>query len=128
VHEIPVQYIGEDIQELADRRGMAIQDGIRLHTETEYIVFALGSQPGFPYLGGLDKRLFSPRRPEPRVRVEAGSVVIGGGQTGVISRTSPSGWHIIGRTEVEFFNLKKEQPALLSPGDKVRFVSTGTCQ
>ena len=72
-----------------------------------------------PYLGGLDERLAVPRRAEPRVRVEAGSVAIGGGQTGVISRTFPSGWHIIGRTETELFDVRRAQAALLSPGDRV---------
>ena len=96
---------------------------MRLHTSAEYTVFALGSQPGFPYLGGLDERLAEPRRAEPRVRVEAGSVVIGGGQTGIISRTSPSGWHIIGDTDTQLFDINRAQAALLSPGDRVRFVS-----
>ncbi|ASJ71918.1 Kinase A inhibitor [Granulosicoccus antarcticus IMCC3135] len=121
--DIPVIYDGEDLIEIADQKSMTVEDIVRLHTHAEYTVFALGSQPGFPYLGGLDERLAVPRRSEPRVRVEAGSVVIGGTQTGVISRTSPSGWHIIGHTQTELFDINKARPALLSPGDRIRFVT-----
>lgn len=122
---IPVIYDGEDLADIAAQKRLSVGEIIQRHTAVEYVVFALGSQPGFPYLGGLDKRLSVPRRAEPRIRVEAGSIVIGGDQTGVISRTSPSGWHIIGHTDTELFDINCAQPALLSPGDKLRFVSSG---
>ncbi len=123
VVEIPVRYNGEDLADLAHAAGRTPAEVVRIHTATEYIVFALGSQPGFPYLGGLDERLHCPRRASPRVRVEAGSVAIGGGQTGIISRTSPSGWHILGHTEIELFDENRKQPSLLSARDRVRFVA-----
>ena len=121
--DIPVIYDGEDLRDIAARKHLSVENIVQLHTSVEYTVFALGSQPGFPYLGGLDERLAEPRRAEPRVRVEAGSVVIGGGQTGIISRTSPSGWHIIGHTETQLFDISRAQAALLSPGDRVRFTA-----
>ncbi|MGQ7846803.1 5-oxoprolinase subunit PxpB [Granulosicoccus sp. 3-233] len=121
--DIPVVYDGEDLNGIAARKHLSVAEIVLLHTSGEYTVFALGSQPGFPYLGGLDERLAEPRRTEPRVRVEAGSVVIGGGQTGIISRTSPSGWHIIGHTETQLFDINRTQAALLSPGDRVRFTA-----
>lgn len=122
--EVPVHYGGaggEDLQELAASHGLSVGEVVKLHSAPTYIVFALGSQPGFPYLGGLDPRLVTARRASPRQRVEEGSVVIGGEQAGVIARTSPSGWHIIGATRVRLFDLDREEPALLQPGDQLRF-------
>lgn len=121
---VPVIYggqTGEDLQEVARRAGMGPEDYVALHAQATYVVYALGSQPGFAYLGGLDPRLAIPRRDTPRPRVEAGSVIIGGAQTGILSRTTPSGWHIIGRTELNCFDHTRERPALLEPGDTVRF-------
>lgn len=122
--EVPVHYGGaggEDLQDLAASHGLSVGEVVELHSAPTYIVFALGSQPGFPYLGGLDPRLVTARRASPRQRVEEGSVVIGGEQAGVIARTSPSGWHIIGATRVRLFDLDREEPALLQPGDQLRF-------
>lgn len=128
VIEIPVAYggaWGEDLPEVAAACGLSPEDYVRLHAAGEYTVFALGSQPGFGYLAGLDPRLAVPRRQVPRPRLEAGSVVIGGAQAGVISRTSPSGWHVIGHTDAAFFDPDRVQPTLLTPGDTVRFVPEG---
>ncbi|WP_375509181.1 allophanate hydrolase subunit 1 [uncultured Caballeronia sp.] len=86
-----------------------------------YRVYFLGAHAGFGYLGGLDPRLHVPRLEQPRVSVPAGSVAIGGVQTGVIAQTSPSGWNLIGSTDVTFFNVGATPPALLAPGDRVRF-------
>ncbi|SDH98918.1 5-oxoprolinase subunit PxpB [Alloyangia pacifica] len=122
--EIPVHYGGaggEDLAELAACHDLGIDEVVALHSAPTYTVFALGSQPGFPYLGGLDPRLATPRRSSPRQRVEEGSVVIGGEQAGVIARTSPSGWHIIGATRVSLFDHARDEPALLQPGDQLRF-------
>jgi KipI family sensor histidine kinase inhibitor len=123
--EIPVRYggrDGEDLAGLAEAEGMSAEDFARLHAAGDYIVYALGSQPGFGYLGGLDPRLATPRRDVPRASVRAGAVVIGGQQSAVQSRTSPSGWHVIGQTEMQFFNPAQNPPTLLNPGDRVRFV------
>jgi KipI family sensor histidine kinase inhibitor len=123
--DIPVVYggkAGEDLISCSEFAGMSVEDFIALHTSPDYTVFALGSQPGFAYLGGLDPALARPRRGSPRARLDAGSVIIGGSQAGVISRNSPSGWHVIGTTVVEFFNPLANPPALLAPGDRLRFV------
>lgn len=122
--DIPTVYggeHGEDLIDSAELAGMSVENFVTLHAAGSYTVYALGSQPGFAYLGGLDPRLTRARRQTPRARVEAGSVVIGGSQAGVISRKSPSGWHIIGRTPVQFFDPANAPPALLTPGDTLRF-------
>ncbi len=123
--EIPVVYggrEGEDLHEISARAGLTPEEFVSLHARGEYIVYALGSQPGFAYLGGLDPRLATPRRSVPRQRVDAGTVIIGGAQTAVQSKTSPSGWHMIGKTDVDFFDASKPAPALVSPGSRLRFI------
>ncbi|MBX4421173.1 allophanate hydrolase subunit 1, partial [Mycobacterium tuberculosis] len=82
-----------------------------------YTVYFMGFQPGFPYLGGLSPELYSPRHAVPRLQVPAGSVGIGGEQTGIYPFASPGGWQLLGRTELPLFNLKNEQPTLLQAGD-----------
>ncbi len=122
--EIPVRYGGEagvDLEEVAHYAGLSVGAVAELHAASECTVYCLGSQPGFAYLAGMDERLATPRRKVPRKRVEAGSVVIGGAQTGVISCDSPSGWHIIGHTEMKLFDPDRETPILLAPGDRIRF-------
>ncbi len=125
VHRIPVIYggaQGEDLAELAAYTGLSVEEVIERHSASEYIVYALGSQPGLPYLGGLDAKLAMPRRATPRTRASAGSIIIGGAQASVLSRTSACGWHIIGHTDIECFNPDKDPPALFAPGDRVHFV------
>jgi len=125
VTEIPTSYggkAGEDLPEIAARAGLTPEEFVALHAAGDYVVYALGSQPGFAYLGGLDPRLATPRRSVPRPLLEAGCVIIGGEQTAVQSRTSPSGWNVIGKTDIEFFDATKAVPALLSPGSRLRFV------
>lgn len=123
--EIPVIYGGEtgmDLSELADYCGLSVDEVVALHSKPDYVAFALGSQPGFAYLGGMNPRLTTPRRAQPRLSVQEGSVVIGGAQAGVIAKTSPSGWHVIGKTELSFFDETKRSPSLIMPGDRIRFV------
>ncbi|MDF0604777.1 5-oxoprolinase subunit PxpB [Neisseriaceae bacterium TC5R-5] len=126
--EIPVRYGGEggpDLQDVAKHAGLTPSQVTELHVQAEYIVFFLGFQPGFAYLGGLPEPLFTPRRSEPRLAVPAGSVGIGGSQTGIYPAVSPGGWQIIGRTDIQLFDPEKPQPSLLLPGDRVRFVALG---
>lgn len=123
--EIPVRYGGEwgpDLEVVAANTGMSQGDVVRLHAAGDYLVHMIGFAPGFPYLGGLDPRLACPRRDEPRTAVPAGSVGIGGSQTGVYPLESPGGWQIIGRTPLALFDAGRDPPALLRPGDRVRFV------
>jgi len=122
--ELPVFYgsdHGPDMAFVAEHTKMSPEDVATLHASAEYLVHAIGFTPGFPYLGGLPEALRTPRRDTPRARVPAGSVAIGGAQTGVYSVESPGGWQIIGRTPVRLFRPQEKQPALLRPGDRVRF-------
>jgi inhibitor of KinA len=122
--EIPVCYGGElgpDIAEVAERAGMTVVQVAALHARADYQVHAIGFTPGFPYLGGLPAALNTPRRSAPRARVQAGSVGIGGGQTGVYPVSSPGGWQIIGRTPLRLFQPDRNPAALLRIGDRVTF-------
>jgi 5-oxoprolinase (ATP-hydrolysing) subunit B len=87
----------------------------------EYRVAFLGFQPGFPYLAGLPEKLRAPRRAEPRVRVPAGSLAIGGSYAGIYPESGPGGWQIVGVTEAVLFDPRQSSPALFAPGDRVRF-------
>ncbi|POR45499.1 KipI family sensor histidine kinase inhibitor [Paraburkholderia eburnea] len=123
--EIPVRYGGEagpDLGAVARHTGLAPADVAARHAAGVYTVFFLGFQPGFAYLGGLDTALHAPRRREPRVAVPAGSVGIGGAQTGIYPARSPGGWQLIGRTALSLFDPARNPPTLLMPGDRVRFV------
>lgn len=122
--EIPVCYgheYGLDLDTVAEHAGLSRDDVIARHTAAEYAVAMLGFAPGFPYLLGLDPALRMPRRATPRTRVPAGSVAIGGAQTGIYPRELPGGWHLIGRTPRVLFDPAREPPCLLAPGDHVRF-------
>ncbi len=124
--EIPVCYeqeFGLDLDEVAQRAAISIKELIQLHTAPEYRVACVGFTPGFGFLSGLDQKLATPRREAPRTAVPAGSVAIGGIQTGVYPIRSPGGWNVIGRTALRMFDLQRDPPALLSAGDRVRFHS-----
>ncbi|MDU3078398.1 MAG: 5-oxoprolinase subunit PxpB, partial [Mixta calida] len=122
---IPVVYGGEagpDLDVVARHCQMTPQQVVEAHAAVLYDVYFIGFQPGFPYLGGLDSRLHTPRRDEPRVQVPAGSVGIGGSQTGIYPLASPGGWQLLGRTTLPLFDPQQQPPTLLRPGDRVRFV------
>jgi inhibitor of KinA len=122
--EIPVCYGGEygpDLTEVALRNGMSERDVIRFHTQHEYHVYMIGFAPGFPYLGGMPEAIAAPRRASPRLLIPAGSVGIGGKQTGVYPIASPGGWQLIGRTPVRLFRPEQHPPSLLQAGDTVIF-------
>lgn len=125
VVEIPTVYGGEcgpDLEFVACHSGLSSDEVIRLHTEPLYHVYMLGFIAGFPYLGDLAERLAVPRLSTPRLKVKAGSVGIGGRQTGIYPIESPGGWRIIGRTSLRLFDPSSEVPTPILPGDKVRFV------
>ena len=120
---IPVCYGGElgpDLERVAEHTGLTPREVVARHAAGAYRVYMLGFRPGFPYLGGLDPRLATPRRKTPRARVEGGSVGIAGEQTGVYPEPSPGGWNIIGRTPLKLFD--EEKLSLLRPGDTLRFL------
>jgi KipI family sensor histidine kinase inhibitor len=130
--EIPVVYGGAggpDLGEVARHAGLSEKQVVELHSSIDYVVWFLGFQPGFPYLGGLPEQLATPRRAEPRLQVPAGSVGIGGAQTGIYPLVSPGGWQLIGHTPLPLFDSKRDEPVLLRPGDTVRFVpqKEGVC-
>lgn len=95
---------------------------IARHSKRSYRAYACGFQPGFAYLGDLDEALVLPRRASPRLRVPPGSVAIAGMQTAVYPLQTPGGWHIIGSTSLRMFDATRDPPALIRPGDVVRFV------
>lgn len=130
--EIPVIYggnFGPDLSEVAEHCGLSVSQVVEQHSSVDYVVYFLGFQPGFAYLAGLAPALATPRRAEPRLMVPAGSVGIGGSQTGVYPLATPGGWQLIGQTSVKLFNPADEKPTLLAPGDIVRFVpqKEGVC-
>lgn len=116
---------GPDLQTVSTHTGLSAETIIEQHSAGLYRVFCLGFLPGFAYLGGLDPALAIPRRATPRLSIPAGSVAIGGSQTAVYPFATPGGWHIIGRTDMTLFDPTRQRPALLLPGDTVRFVATG---
>ena len=123
--ELPTAYGGEngpDLPYVAENAGMSEADAVKIHSSTDYLVYAMGFSPGFPYLGGLDPRLSAPRLSSPRTLIPAGSVGIAETQTGVYPTATPGGWRLIGRTETPLFDPTANPPAAISPGDRVRFV------
>jgi len=122
--ELPVCYdprVAPDIEWLAAQAKLSIDDVVALHSQAVYRVYFLGFKPGFAYLGGLHPRLHTPRKDTPRLAVPAGSVGIGGAQTGVYPQSTPGGWQLIGRTATALFSPQQDPPCLLQPGDQLRF-------
>ena len=110
-----------DIEAVAASTGLSVKEIIERHSGRTYTVDLLGFVPGFAYLSELDAALQLPRRAQPRPRIAAGSVAIAAAQTAVYPLDTPGGWHIIGNTPTVMFDATREMPALLAPGDTVRF-------
>jgi len=122
--EVPVCYglgFGPDLGAVSAHCGFTVEQVIERHFATEYRVYFIGFSPGFPYLGGMDPALATPRLESPRKSVPAGSVAIGGNQTGIYPLSSPGGWRVIGRTPLRLFDPRRQPPALFQMGDRVRF-------
>lgn len=123
--EIPVCYGGEygpDLEQVAEYHHLTTEEVIKIHSSGEYLVYMIGFCPGFPYLGGLDKRIATPRRESPRLAIPARSIGIAGEQTGGYPISTPGGWNLIGRSAVEMFDVKNtKHPSLLKAGDIVHF-------
>jgi len=119
---IPVEYDGPDLQLVADTAGISPDEVVKLHTEAVYKVAFCGFAPGFAYLTGLPPNLQQPRLDSPRTKVPTGSVGIAGEFTAAYPRSTPGGWRLIGHTEITLFDPSAETPAVLAPGDQVRFV------
>jgi KipI family sensor histidine kinase inhibitor len=121
---VPVVYGGEygiDLEAVAERHGMTPEEVIRRHSAGDYRVYMLGFLPGYTYLGGLDPKLATPRRQDPRLETPSGTVAIGGVQTGIQCITAPSGWNLLGRTPVRTYHPHRDPIFLIEPGDHVRF-------
>lgn len=128
VVDIPVCYGGEfgpDLAFVAANNGLTEPEAIDIHTGGVYTVYMIGFAPGFPYIGGMPERIATPRRETPRTEIPAGSVGIGGKQTGVYPIATPGGWQLIGRTPLRLFRPEAAQPSLLRAGDRIRFRSIG---
>lgn len=125
IWQIPVCYggeYGEDIEYVASHAGITPEEVVKIHSGSVYRIYMLGFLPGFAYLGGLDKRIHTPRLKTPRTRIPPGSVGIGGEQTGIYPIASPGGWQLIGRTPVKLYDPRRELPILFEAGDYLRFV------
>lgn len=124
--EIPTLYgkeYGPDIDFVAENANLSVDEVIKIHSGTDYLVYMMGFIPGFTYLGGLDPRIATPRLKSPRLKIEPGSVGIAGSQTGMYPLESPGGWQLIGRTPLKLFDDTKEPPVFIQAGDYIRYVS-----
>ena len=127
--EVPVRYggaDGPDLEDVARLHGLRPSDVVELHASVEYEAFFLGFAPGFAYLGPLPASLVTPRLDVPRPRVPAGSVAIAGAQSAIYPTDTPGGWRLIGRTDLRPWDVARDPPALILPGDRVRFVPVAT--
>ena len=123
--EIPVLYggeYGEDLKDVAEINKLTEDEVIKIHSGTDYLIYMLGFLPGFAYLGGLDDRIKTPRLQNPRTKIHAGAVGIGGEQTGIYPLSSPGGLRLIGTTPVKPYDPERDEPILYSAGDYIRFV------
>jgi KipI family sensor histidine kinase inhibitor len=125
VIKLPVIYGGREygphLGDVMQHTGLTAEQVVSIHSEPVYPVYALGSHPGYCYLGGMDERIATPRRQTPISSLPEGSVSIGGIQTGVSASEGPSGWNTIGRTQMEFFDVANTPPTLCQPGDFIQF-------
>jgi KipI family sensor histidine kinase inhibitor len=122
---VPVVYDGADLADVARHTGLTTAEVVAQHTGQVWTVAFCGFAPGFGYLRGEHDRLHVPRRASPRTRVPVGSVALAGEFTGVYPRASPGGWQLIGRTELQIWDLDRRPPGLLRPGVRVRFTDVG---
>ena len=129
--EIPVCYgdnFGPDLEFVAQHNNLTPEEVIQIHTSGTYLIYMLGFTPGFPFLGGLSEKLFTPRLENPRQLVPAGSVGIANNQTGIYSIDSPGGWQLIGKTPIKLYDPTSSSPFLLKAGNYLRFTSISTRQ
>ncbi|WHY67755.1 5-oxoprolinase subunit PxpB [Neobacillus sp. SuZ13] len=122
---IPVLYGGEfgpDLEYVASYHGLSVEQVIQIHSSNDYLVYMIGFAPGFPFMGGMDERIATPRKDSPRLAIAPGSVGIAGKQTGIYPLETPGGWQIIGRTPLDLFLPELSPPTMLQSGDRIRYV------
>lgn len=125
VLEVPTAYGGQygpDLAFVADYAGLPADEVVRIHSETDYLIYMMGFTAGFPYLGGMSPKIAAPRLKTPRTRIPAGSVGIAQQQTGIYPAESPGGWQIIGRSPVRLFDPRRDPPVAVQAGEYIRFV------
>jgi KipI family sensor histidine kinase inhibitor len=123
--EIPTIYggaFGEDLKFVAEHNGIREDEVVKIHSSVDYRIYMLGFSPGFPYLGGMNEKIETPRLKTPRTKIPAGSVGIAGKQTGIYPMESPGGWQLIGRTPLKLYDPSRSTPVLLQAGDYLRFI------
>lgn len=128
---IPVCYdadFGIDLEAFSKEKQLSKNEVIELHSSAIYTIFFIGFLPGFLYLGGLNNKLHLNRKSTPNLDIKKGSVGIGGNQTGIYPKNSPGGWHIIGKTPIDFFNANSSPPCVFSSGDKLQFYAISKAQ
>ncbi len=126
VFEIPTFYgeeTGPDLSYIAKHNGLSEEEVVKIHTSSDYLIYMIGFAPGFPYLGGMSKKIAAPRLDSPRAKIKAGSVGIAGEQTGIYPIETPGGWRIIGITPLKLYDPNRKEPILLSAGNYLRFRS-----
>lgn len=131
IHQIPVCYdpkYAKDILGYSRGIGLSLQEIIKLHTSITYTIYFMGFLPGFPYLEGLDSKLYLARKSTPSRTIEAGSVAIGGSQTGIYPQSSPGGWYCIGRTPIDLFNSSSKPHTPFKTGDRLEFYAIESIQ
>jgi KipI family sensor histidine kinase inhibitor len=121
--EIPTVFDGEDLHDVAEHWSVPVNEAVRRLVDTEFRVAFSGFAPGFAYLRGLPPEWEVPRLAAPRSRVPAGAVGLASGFAGIYPTASPGGWRLVGHTASELFDVRREPPALLSPGTRVRLVA-----
>jgi inhibitor of KinA len=123
--KIPVCYhssLASDIDELASSKNISAEEVVQLHSSQSYYVYVIGFLPGFAYMGTVDEKIAAPRKQQPHLNINAGSIGIAGFQTGIYPLNSPGGWNIIGQTPLKMFDVSKDQPCYLQQGDEVKFM------
>jgi inhibitor of KinA len=124
--KIPVCYdldFGLDLEDISVQNKLSVAEIVKDHTSVKYRLYFVGFLPGFLYLGGLSETLHIPRKSVPRLHVDKGSVGIGGTQTGIYPNNSPGGWNIIGKTPINLFDSKVQNPCFAQCGDQIQFYS-----
>ena len=122
--EIPVLYGGEhgpDLERVAHHNQLSIEEVVSIHSTSRYLVYFLGFTPGYPFMGGMSKKIATPRLESPRISIPPGSVGIAKDQTGIYPVASPGGWNLIGNTPLRLYNPEEPNPFLLNAGDNITF-------